>query len=681
MESRSQKKKSRKGLWIGIGVVAAVIVAGAGYFGYTKYQEAQTLKANEAVLKKFTTAIKEQKFTDLNKLIAGNKKDNSNYASADIQQKYQNVFDGIAAQNIKVKQQKVTKESDGSYAFSYKLSLTTSLGELKNLSYKGNLKEENGEAKIKWAPNLIFPQMSGEDKVSVTVNQPIRGQITDRNGKGLATNETFQQLGVVLSKLGEGEEKTANIKAIAEVYNLTEEEITEAISQSWVQPDYFVPLKVLEMNERVTELPTGSGTQDVTLRYYSLGEAGAQLLGYVGNVSAEDIEKNPELPSDGQIGKTGLEAAFDEKLRGQAGGSITITDEEGKEKEVLQKVEEANGENVQLTLDYEAQKTAYEELGSQAGATVAMNPTTGDLLAVVSSPSYDPNKMAHGISQEEYDKYNNDSLHPFTSRFANRYAPGSTFKTITAAVGLDAGTIDPSEALSISGLKWQKDASWGDYQVTRVSDVASVNLQAALVYSDNIYMAQQTLKMGEKTFTDGLKKFIFGEELDLPIDMNEAQISNDGSLSKEILLADTGYGQGELLINPIQQATMYTVFCNSGTLVYPRLLMSADEARTKADVISANAADTINTDLQAVVSDANGTAHSLASLNIPLAAKTGTAEIKEEQDKDGQENSFLLAYNPEQKNYLVVNFLDNRGEGESAIGHSQNLLTYLNGLQ
>lgn len=125
-----------------------------------------------------------------------------------------------------------------------------------------------------------------------------------------------------------------------------------------------------------------------------------------------------------------------------------------------------------------------------------------------SSPSFDPNKMTNGISQSEYEAYSNDKNQPFMSRFANGYAPGSTFKTITAAIGLDAGTLNPNEELAINGLKWQKDSSWGSYQVTRVSDVSPVNLRTALVYSDNIYMAQETLKMGEKTFRDGLNKFI-----------------------------------------------------------------------------------------------------------------------------------------------------------------------------
>ncbi|XFE28435.1 penicillin-binding transpeptidase domain-containing protein [Listeria innocua] len=183
-------------------------------------------------------------------------------------------------------------------------------------------------------------------------------------------------------------------------------------------------------------------------------------------------------------------------------------------------------------------------------------------------------------------------------------------------------------------------------QVTRVSDVSQVDLKTALIYSDNIYMAQETLKMREKNFRAGLDKFIFGEDLDLPISMNPAQISNEESFNSDILLADTGYGQGELLINPIQQAAMYSVFANNGTLVYPKLIADK-ETKDKKNVIGETAVQTIVPDLREVVQDVNGTAHSLSALGIPLAAKTGTAEIKEKQDEKGKENSFLFAFNPD----------------------------------
>lgn len=529
------------------------------------------------------------------------------------------------------------------------------------------------QPKIDWAPNLIFPDMAGQDKVSISVDEAVRGEIVDRNKSPLAANGTLYQLGVIPGQLGDGEDKESRIKAIAKQFDLTEKAIQQALDQSWVQDDYFVPLKIVEPT---ADLPTGASIQETAGRTYPLGEAAAQLIGYVGDITAEDVEKDDTLASNGKIGRSGLEAAFDKELRGKNGGKIAITDEKGTERKALIETKKTDGKTIQLTIDAKAQKIAFDSLKDQAGSTVVTEPTTGDLLVLASSPSFDPNKMTNGISQEDYGAYHNNKDLPFISRFATGYAPGSTFKTITAAIGLDNGTINPETVLSINGLKWQKDSSWGDYFVTRVSDVASVNLRNALVYSDNIYMAQQTLAMGEDKFRAGLEKFIFGEELDLPIAMNPAQISNDKSFNSEILLADTGYGQGELLINPIQQAAMYSVFANQGSLVYPRLVMGA-ETKTKKELISPETISLINEDLKAVVTDENGTAHSLAALGLPLAAKTGTAEIKEKQDEKGQENSFLFAFDAQNQKYLMVSMLEDRQENSSATALAPDLLSYL----
>ncbi|HAQ2945859.1 TPA: penicillin-binding transpeptidase domain-containing protein, partial [Enterococcus faecium] len=594
----------------------------------------------------------------------------------EILDKYQNIYGAADVKGLQISNLKVDKKDDSTYSFSYKAKMNTSLGELKDLSYKGTLDRNDGQTTINWQPNLVFPEMEGNDKVSLTTQEAARGNIIDRNGEPLATTGKLKQLGVVPSKLGDGGEKTANIKAIASSFDLTEDAINQAISQSWVQPDYFVPLKIID--GATPELPAGATIQEVDGRYYPLGEAAAQLIGYVGDITAEDIDKNPELSSNGKIGRSGLEMAFDKDLRGTTGGKLSITDADGVEKKVLIEHEVQNGKDIKLTIDAKAQKTAFDSLGGKAGSTVATTPKTGDLLALASSPSYDPNKMTNGISQEDYKAYEENPEHPFISRFATGYAPGSTFKMITAAIGLDNGTIDPNEVLTINGLKWQKDSSWGSYQATRVSsDVSQVDLKTALIYSDNIYAAQETLKMGEKKFRTGLDKFIFGEDLDLPISMNPAQISNEDSFNSDILLADTGYGQGELLINPIQQAAMYSVFTNNGTLVYPKLIADK-ETKDKKNVISETAVQTIVPDLREVVQDVNGTAHSLSALGIPLAAKTGTAEIKEKQDVKGQENSFLFAFNLDNQGYMMVSMLENKEDDDSATKRASELLQYLN---
>ncbi|EMJ3868547.1 TPA: penicillin-binding transpeptidase domain-containing protein [Enterococcus faecium] len=676
MKRSDKHGKNRTGAYIA-GAVILIAAAGGGYFYYQHYQETQAVEAGEKTVEQFVQALNKGDYNKAAEMTSKKAANKSALSEKEILDKYQNIYGAADVKGLQISNLKVDKKDDSTYSFSYKAKMNTSLGELKDLSYKGTLDRNDGQTTINWQPNLVFPEMEGNDKVSLTTQEAARGNIIDRNGEPLATTGKLKQLGVVPSKLGDGGEKTANIKAIASSFDLTEDAINQAISQSWVQPDYFVPLKIID--GATPELPAGATIQEVDGRYYPLGEAAAQLIGYVGDITAEDIDKNPELSSNGKIGRSGLEMAFDKDLRGTTGGKLSITDADGVEKKVLIEHEVQNGKDIKLTIDAKAQKTAFDSLGGKAGSTVATTPKTGDLLALASSPSYDPNKMTNGISQEDYKAYEENPEYPFISRFATGYAPGSTFKMITAAIGLDNGTIDPNEVLTINGgLKWQKDSSWGSYQVTRVSsDVSQVDLKTALIYSDNIYAAQETLKMGEKKFRTGLDKFIFGEDLDLPISMNPAQISNEDSFNSDILLADTGYGQGELLITPIQQAAMYSVFTNNGTLVYPKLIADK-ETKDKKNVISETAVQTIVPDLREVVQDVNGTAHSLSALGIPLAAKTGTAEIKEKQDVKGQENSFLFAFNLDNQGYMMVSMLENKEDDDSATKRASELLQYLN---
>ncbi|HFQ3405868.1 TPA: penicillin-binding transpeptidase domain-containing protein [Enterococcus faecium] len=675
MKRSDKHGKNRTGAYIA-GAVILIAAAGGGYFYYQHYQETQAVEAGEKTVEQFVQALNKGDYNKAAEMTSKKAANKSALSEKEILDKYQNIYGAADVKGLQISNLKVDKKDDSTYSFSYKAKMNTSLGELKDLSYKGTLDRNDGQTTINWQPNLVFPEMEGNDKVSLTTQEAARGNIIDRNGEPLATTGKLKQLGVVPSKLGDGGEKTANIKAIASSFDLTEDAINQAISQSWVQPDYFVPLKIID--GATPELPAGATIQEVDGRYYPLGEAAAQLIGYVGDITAEDIDKNPELSSNGKIGRSGLEMAFDKDLRGTTGGKLSITDADGVEKKVLIEHEVQNGKDIKLTIDAKAQKITFDSLGGKAGSTVATTPKTGDLLALASSPSYDPNKMTNGISQEDYKAYEENPEHPFISRFATGYAPGSTFKMITAAIGLDNGTIDPNEVLTINGLKWQKDSSWGSYQATRVSsDVSQVDLKTALIYSDNIYAAQETLKMGEKKFRTGLDKFIFGEDLDLPISMNPAQISNEDSFNSDILLADTGYGQGELLITPIQQAAMYSVFTNNGTLVYPKLIADK-ETKDKKNVISETAVQTIVPDLREVVQDVNGTAHSLSALGIPLAAKTGTAEIKEKQDVKGQENSFLFAFNLDNQGYMMVSMLENKEDDDSATKRASELLQYLN---
>lgn len=661
LNSRMESRK--KGRIIPYLLLFLVILVGICGFGlFLKMNNNDSSQVQE-VTDTFIHIIEDKEYGKLGDVLDKQSYKSLGYTLKDVTDKYDHIFNGINIQNIHASNITLKKIKNNEQELSYRLSFTTPLGRLNKLNYHAEIIKNDNRYSVKWDPSLIFPEMEGKDKVAFHQYKAERGEIKDHLGNGLAVNEDFKEVGIVPKDLSKGNEKEKRIQNISRQFGIPINEIHQKLNQSWVKDDLFVPLKIIETNK--VKAVAGVSYQNTNIRYYPLKEAAANLIGYIGKVTKDDLDKHSDLKDGDMIGKTGLERSLDKELRGKDGGEILIVDENGEKKQEIQKIEKIDGKNIKLTIDAYIQMEAYNYLKDKPGATVVMNPKEGGLYAVVSSPSYDPNKMVQGISEQDYKKYANDKNKPFISRFAVGYAPGSTFKTITASIGLDAKVTYPDKLRTINGLSWKKDETWGGYSVTRVSNVQNVDMRKALIYSDNIYFAQEALEMGEKTFRNGLNKFIFGEDFDLPIAMNPAQISNQPTFNKEILLADTAYGQGELLISPIQQASMYSIFQNDGKIVYPRILDNKSDRKTKS-AISSSTANEMKKILKEVVSDPNGTAHLLNNQPFQLAAKTGTAELKMQQGKKGSENSFLLAFDTDHDYFLLLSLVEHYKAGSSA---------------
>lgn len=642
-----------------IGGVAAAIVIIAGGFGlYHWYQGKSEADAVQATAQTYTQAFAKRQYDKAVKQV-----DTSHltgpgwhYTAKTLAARNQAVFDRVGASDIKITNVKTKKYDSKTYELTFTANMNTKIGKLSAQHYEAPIVKVGDNWRIQWSPRLLFPSMDGKDTVQIDLIAATRGQIYDRNNQLLAKNGDVTQAGLVPGKLGTGADRTANLEKIAAAWDVKVTSLETLLKQSWVTDDTFVPVKI------VTDSPvmTGAAYQTIGSRTYPLGEAAAQLIGYVGTATADDIRKDPTLTANSKIGKTGLEQIYDKQLRGTDGGQISI--QNGDNIHPLLTKKAVNGKSLKLTIDANQQKTAYTQLAGKAGSVVTMNPTNGELLTLASSPSYDPNAFVNGISQTDYDKYANNTSLPFLSRFAQRYAPGSTFKMLTAAIALQNKTITPDTTKSISGLKWQKDSSWGDYKVTRTVDAASENMTQALVNSDNIWFAQVALKMGASAYLKGLAP-LFKTQADLPLTMKKAQISNSGKLASETLLADTAYGQGQLLLSPIEQAAMYSTIANGGTMQQPTLIQGTKGKRTNS-VLQANAANTVKTALTHVVSDQAGTAHNLAIDGHTIAAKTGTAELKQKQDTDGKENGFLVAMDADKNTYLTVALIEGTGSDD-----------------
>lgn len=219
-------------------------------------------------------------------------------------------------------------------------------------------------------------------------------------------------------------------------------------------------------------------------------------------------------------------------------------------------------------------------------------------------------------------------------RFRQVWCPGSTFKPIIAAIGLTSGAINPDEDYGNEGLSWQKDSSWGSYYVTTLHDYKPVVLKNALIYSDNIYFAKAALKIGKSEMQSSLTKLGFNSELPFEIKMTKSQYSNTDNIETEIQLADSGYGQGQVLVNPLHMACIYSAFCNKGNIIKPYLTYKKD-AHSKYWISGAfkkDAAKQVLEDTKEVVNNPHGTGYAAHRDDIVLAGKTGTAEIKSSKD-------------------------------------------------
>ncbi|WP_270180789.1 penicillin-binding transpeptidase domain-containing protein [Alkalihalobacillus sp. CinArs1] len=583
----------------------------------------------------------------------------------DFVERYESIYSDVKVEDLKVTFKKPEEEpeanEEGEVTFPFSVSMQTLAGEVafENEATLVLTEDEETETyKVNWNPSFIFKELEEGEEVAISSAVPTRGEITDRNGLELAVNGTVKQIGVVPEKIES--DKEAILSQLSEVLKVSVEAIEKELSQGWVQsnPAQFVPIKSVMEKEAdlIAEAITITGVQvnNTTKRIYPLGESAAHLTGYIRNLLKEDLEEYAEkgYSSYEKIGVAGLEEIYEDKLHGKTGWTILI---KGTEK-VIASTPKVDGENIQVTIDSTVQEKLYNELSGKAGTAVALHPTTGETLALASSPAYDPNDFTLGFDEGEYDALAANKDQPFSAKFNKTYSPGSTIKPLTAAIALKDG-LDPNEVEEIDGLKWGADSSWGSYKVTRVKPAdPQVTLEEALMHSDNIYFARKALDLGAEKFQQGLESFLIGKETDFPFPTADSSVSNNG-LENDILLADSGYGQGELLISPYHLAITYTTFANDGKMVKPTLIM--DQGGEAVEVVSSEIASVVDGALSEVVSNPEGTAYEPKVEGISIAGKTGTAELKGAGEETGQENGLFVAYNTDRKDLLIAMMVEN----------------------
>lgn len=647
----------KKKIIIVIVLVCLAILAVGGFLIYSS----KTIKP-ENILNEYISKINEAKYNEMYEMISNRSK--GQITEEDFVKRNKNIYEGIDMSNLKIDIKNIEKESSKKYAITYITSMNVS-GQNISFENRSNIIKEDNKLKIDWSSNMIFPNLNGTDKVKVSTSKAIRGKILDRNGKELATNGKISSVGIVPGKLGEN--KTESINKIAELLNLSSETIENKLKASWVKDESFVPIKNVSMDkndlkEKLLQIK-GVMISSTNGRIYPLGEATAHLTGYIQSITKEELEKNPEYSSTSLIGKTGLEKRYEKELKGKDGIEIYITDSEGNKKNTIIKKEKVDGENIKITIDSIIQNNLYKELKNDEGLFVVMNHKTGEIIALVSTPSYNVNKMALGVSSEEWKELQENEKTPLLARYTQKYCPGSTFKPITGAIGLSTNSLKTTDTFSYSGKSWQKDKSWGDYNITTLTAYSGEkNLKNALIHSDNIYFAQATLQIGKDNFINGLKKLKFGEDIDFELNLSKSQFSNSDTIKSETLLADSGYGQGQILVNPIHMASIYSSFANNGNMVKPYLKYKENKETEylAKDVFTKDAVQEIKNDLIQVVENPEGTAKDMKINGVTIAGKTGTAELKVSKDSEGDTIGWFDCFTVNDRNmpYVIVGMVE-----------------------
>lgn len=633
-----------------IAIVIVIIAVGSGVFFYASKDK----KINETI-----DAIEDKNVKQVFKNSTyQSKNDNGEVEMTDRPIK---IYDSLGVKDINIKDRDIKKVSKNKKQVTAKYELQTNYGKI-NHDVKLNFIKEDKDWKLDWNQSVIIPGMKKNQSINIEPLKSERGKILDRNNVELATTGTAHEVGIVPNNVS-----TSDYKAIAEKLDLSESYIKQQTEQDWVKDDTFVPLKtVQDMNQDLKNFVEKYHltSQETESREYPFEEATTHLLGYVGPINSEELKQKAfkGYKKDAIVGKKGIEKLYDKELQNKDGYRVTIIDDQNKVIDTLIEKKKKDGKDIKLTIDARVQKSIYNNMKDDYGSGTAIHPKTGELLALVSTPSYDVYPFMNGMNDEDYKKLTEDDKEPLLNKFQITTSPGSTQKILTAMIGLNNKTLDGKTSYKINGKGWQKDKSWGDYNVTRYEVVnGDIDLKQAIESSDNIFFARVALELGSKKFEEGMKRLGVGEDIQSDYPFYNAQISNK-NLDNEILLADSGYGQGEILINPVQILSIYSALENKGNVNAPHVLKDTKNKVWKKNIISQENIKLLTDGMQQVVNKTHR--EDIYRSYANLVGKSGTAELKMKQGETGQQIGWFISYDKNNPNMMMaINVKDVQDKG------------------
>ncbi|WP_051311112.1 penicillin-binding protein 2 [Zooshikella ganghwensis] len=548
-----------------------------------------------------------------------------------------------------------------------------------------------------------YSTQSDENRIHLQYIPPIRGLIYDTNGLLLADNKPSFNLTLTPERIADLEKTFKDINQIIPIQPEEIAQFKKRLRNKPRKPFESVPLKFRLTEEEIARisvnehLMAGVEVEADLIRYYPQGDIYTHTIGYVQNINDQEQKKLDEKKYKGvsTIGKIGIERFYEEQLLGKVGYREVEVNARGRVLRVLDQKEPIPGTNLTLYLDTELQKISIEALDGQSGAIVALDPKTGGILAMVSEPSYDPNPFVRGIGFKAYAALLNDPARPLYNRASSgEYPPASTIKPFLAIAGLNTGSVTPANQVFDPGwyrLPNQKRL----YRNWKRGGHGWVNLERAVVVSNDTYFYDLALKLGIDTMHDYLQRFGIGIRTALDVGEQRPGLmpSREWKMGVRNLpwfpgeTVITGIGQGFMKATPLQLAAATAVLANKGKWIYPRLLKSSTSPIELKPTHPMKDIEVNNPEywtqvyeaMRKVVHDRSGTAHYRIGKDIPylMAGKTGTAQvvgIKQNERYDASklakkhhDHGLFIGFAPlDDPQIAIAVIVENGGGGSSA---------------
>ncbi|AYN95702.1 MULTISPECIES: penicillin-binding protein 2 [Pseudomonas] len=542
--------------------------------------------------------------------------------------------------------------------------------------------------------------LSENNRVHVQPIPPTRGLIYDRNGVILADNRPSFSLTVTRERAGDWKK---TLDTVVEVLGLQPEdkELFEKRMKQGRRPFEPVPILFELTEDQIARIAVnqfrlpGVDVAAQLVRHYPLGEHFAHSVGYVGRINEQELKKLDPVNYSGthHIGKTGIERFYESELHGQVGYEEVETNARGRVLRVLNRTDPKPGKDIVLTLDANLQAAAEKALGGRRGAIVAIQPRTGEVLAMVSQPSYDPNLFVAGISFKDYAELRDSIDRPLYNRvLRGLYPPGSTIKPAVALSGLDAGVVTPSTRVFDPGY-YQLPNYDHKYRNWNHSGDGWVDLETAIMRSNDTYFYDLAHKIGIDRLHDYLSRFGVGQRVSLDM-FEEASGLMPSREWKRVTRRQVwfpgetlilGIGQGYMQTTPLQLAQVTSLIATHGKWIRPHLAKTIENQKPvdpnpMPDILLKDPAnwERVTQGMEAVVHAARGTAHKMgATAAYRIAGKSGTAQVVAIRQNERynsaalkerhRDHALFVGFAPADNPQIAISVMVENGESGSGI--------------